>query len=129
MPDTETDNRRKWIGRILFSLGILWGVAPMISLPLILFGIGSSNESGDLILAGLFNGMTVLPASALAFWNRKTASWWLIADAVLMAMVGSKNLSNPSTRVTTLIMAVLVTGLLGGFGLYSEKRQWPPLLD
>lgn len=128
MPDTETDDRKKLVGRILFSLGILWGVIPMVSLPMIVFGIGS-NESGDLILAGLFNGMTVLPASVLAFWKRKTASWWLIADAFAMAMVGSVHFSNPAIGGPALAMTILAPAILGGFGLFCEKKQWPPLLD
>jgi hypothetical protein len=105
-----------------------WGVIPLISLPMILFAFGGP-EPGDLVLAGLFNGMTVLPASALAFWKRRVASWWLIADAFVVAMVSFNHLSSYVTQGSELIVGILVPALLGGFGLFSEKEKWPTLLD
>jgi len=128
MADAEKDDRRRLVSRILFSLGMLWGIVPMVSLPVMIFMIGGPQPS-DLALAGLFNGLTVLPASALAFWKRRLASWWLIADAFVVAMVGLNHLSNPATRGLELTMAVLVPGLVGAFGLYSERSGWPALLD
>jgi hypothetical protein len=128
MPAKLTDERKRLWSRIIFLLGMLWGVIPLISLPMILFAI-SSPQPGDLTLAGLVNGMTILPASALAFWKRRLASWWLIADAFVVAMVGSNHLSNYAMHGSELIMGVLVPALLGGFGLFSEKERWPTLLD
>jgi hypothetical protein len=128
MPGTEKDDRKRLWSRIIFLLGMAWGVIPLISLPMILFAFGGP-EPGDLVLAGLFNGMTVLPASALAFWKRRVASWWLIADAFVVAMVSFNHLSSYVTQGSELIVGILVPALLGGFGLFSEKEKWPTLLD
>ncbi len=128
MPDIATGSRKKLLSQIVFSVGILLGIVPLISLPMMLL-IAGGRQPADMALAGLFNGMTILPASAMAFWKRKLASWWLIADAFVVATVGLDHLSNPATHGSALIMSVLVPGLLGAFGLYSEKSGWPMLLD
>jgi hypothetical protein len=107
---------------------MLWGAIPFISLPMILFMI-SSGTSASLILAQGFNGLTILPACALAFLNRKIASWWLIADAVVIAYVGLNHPAQSAVPGWEFVIGAAVAALLGGFGLMSEKQGWPLLMD
>jgi len=122
------DDLRRFWSRLVYFLGMMAGFLPLITLPANLFTIGSTNPA-IVAFAQVFNAATVLPASALAYWQRRVASLWLTVDAMLGIFAG---MEHPVKGVENWILFALTVGiplLLGGFGLITEWTGWPPLLD
>lgn len=65
--------------RSLLVMGILWGIIPLVTLPFIIRG---TNDSSLDILAAISNGLTIFPASVLAFWHRRIACVWLSINGI-----------------------------------------------
>jgi hypothetical protein len=107
---------------------MLWGFIPLISLPGLVFTIGSNDMTSN-ILAEVLNGLTILPASVMVFWRRKLASWWLIADAVVIFYAVLRQVPSGRHDRWIAVMVIAVPLFLGCFGLFTEKLGWPPLLD
>jgi hypothetical protein len=123
---TDKEKQQRLWSRLIFFLGMLWGLAPFISLPFMMLMTGNNRPTSE-VFASAFNGITVLPASVLAFRKRKIASWWLIADAVVTA---SATLEHPSNgHFLGSLLGIAAPLALGSFGLFSERHDWPPLLD
>jgi hypothetical protein len=111
--------------RCLLVAGMLLGGMPFIMTPLVLRGM---SEGFPNLVAAVFNGLTVLPASALAFWHRRTACIWLSINAVVL-VAGWAGLAHTGRQFD-------VGGLLGVCGSialalcldFIEFRRWPGAL-
>ena len=116
---------RRFNLRCLLVAGMLLGGMPFITAPLALRGITVAYPN---LFAAVLNGLTVLPASALAFWHRRIACIWLSLNAVVL-FVSLDRLTHFSGQVN-------VVGLLGACGSISlalcldfmELRRWPRAL-
>jgi hypothetical protein len=74
---------RRFNLRCLLVAGMLLGGMPFITAPLVLAGMSAGYPN----LAGaVFNGLTVLPAAALAFWHRRAACFWLTVNAGVLVV-------------------------------------------
>jgi hypothetical protein len=117
--------RQFWL-RVLLVLGLLLGGMPFITAPL---AFGGMNETPLDVFAAVFNGFTVLPACALAFWHRRGACIWLTVNAATMVTAISLNMER--TRHFNL------GALIGAAGPvfvalcldYMELRRWPAALN
>jgi len=100
----------------------MWGVIPLISTPFIVRGYGDSSFDDWAVVV---NSLTITPASALAFWHRRIACYWLtINGALVMISMCSYVLRTQDYRVGALVGA-------GVSVLYAltldviEIRHWP----
>ena len=112
--------------RSLLVAGMLWGGMPFVTGPLVAQGTGQSHFA---IAAALFGSFTILPASALAFWHRRTACVWLTANAVIILAVWGDSL-----RAGHLINVTESIGIAGSVALavsldFMEFRRWPGALQ
>ena len=111
--------------RMVFGAGVIWGFFPLISVPFLFLG-GSDGLLADYAL--LLTCMTILPASLLAFWFRRTACFVLCAAALLdLCAVVFGRLIVPGHGNTALAF-VVSSGLLALFALAAELFRWPPVL-
>jgi hypothetical protein len=116
---------RRFNLRCLLVAGMLLGGMPFIMAPLALRGIVGAYPN---LFAAVFNGLSVLPASALAFWHRRIACIWLSINAVIL-VVGWIGLAHTGRQFD-------VAGLLGPCGSvalalcldFIELRRWPGAL-
>ncbi len=104
---------------------MLVGGMPFIMAPLILKGM---SEGFPNLFAAVFNGLSVLPASALAFWHRRMACIWLSINAAILA-IGWIGLAHTGRQFD--VGALL--GPCGSIGLalcldFIELRRWPGAL-
>ncbi len=98
---------------------------PFIMTPVVLRGM---SEAYPNLYAAIFNGLSVLPASALAFWHRRIACIWLSLNAVILVAAWAELAHNGRQ--------FHVGGLLtmcGSIGValcldYMELRRWPGAL-
>jgi hypothetical protein len=118
--DDKLSLQRFWLRALLLG-GMLWGAIPLINLPFITRG---SQDSTFLISAVILNGLTITPASALAFWHRRIACIWLTINGVLvMIAMSSYVLRTQEYRVGAMVGA-------GVSALYAltldmiEIRHW-----
>lgn len=103
-------------------MGMLWGFLPFIMAPFI--SRGAYDSSFD-ILASVLNSLTVLPASALAFWYRRIACVWLSVNAVVLATALGTYLRRTG-RFDGLMMAEVAGPVLMAICLdVMEARHWP----
>jgi hypothetical protein len=82
----DKSSQQRFLLRVLLLEGLVWGVVPLITLPFITRG---SQESSFDVWAVIVNGVTVTPASALAFWHRRIACIWLTINGVLVVIAVS----------------------------------------
>jgi energy-coupling factor transporter transmembrane protein EcfT len=111
--------------RCLLVAGMLLGGMPFIMTPLVLHGM---SEGMPNVFAAVFNGLSVLPASALAFWHRRIACIWLSINAAIL-VVGWIGLIHTGWQFD--LGAIL--GPCGSIALalcldYVEIRRWPGAL-
>jgi hypothetical protein len=116
---------RRFNLRCLLVAGMLLGGLPFITAPLVLRGIIAGYPS---LYAAVFNGLTVLPASALAFWHRRTACIWLSVNAAIL-VVSWVGLAHTGRQFDV----VGLLGVCGSIGLaicldFVELRGWPKAL-
>lgn len=123
--DGESRDRQFWM-RVLLIGGFLCGTLPLITIPLVL---RDTNINAFEMLALIFNGLSVLPASALAFWHRRIASVWLTIDAgvVTAALVNSFRGGGrfDAEETAWLIGSIAVAVCLD----FMEFRRWPEALQ
>jgi hypothetical protein len=111
---------RFWL-RVLLLGGLVWGVIPLITLPFITRGL---QESSFDVWAVIVNGLTVTPASVLAFWHRRLACIWLtINGALVVTAVGSYVLRTQEYRVGA-IAGASVSALYAIALDLVELRKW-----
>ncbi len=124
--DEEKKRMRQFWLRVLLVLGMLWGGMPFITTPLIFRG---PSGPGFDVFAAVFNGLTVLPACALAFWHRRGACIWLSLNAASVAV--AVTLTMTRTRHVDLVALVGAAGpvLLALILDYMELLRWPTALE
>ncbi|MHB8302741.1 MAG: hypothetical protein ACYDC6_07905 [Acidobacteriaceae bacterium] len=135
MNDTEQQFRlRRFWGVAVFSLGIFWGLASLVYLPIAAVTSiqGSSWLEAGVLLTG---GIVTLAASAGAFYRRRIASrLLLLVGPVLLAIaagaqvLGRQSASGP-INIVLLFLSGAVAFSLGLFGWTTERRSWPPLRE
>jgi len=122
------DDLRRFWSRLIYFLGMMVGLIPLITLPAHLFVISTTNPA-SVAVARALNAMTVLPASALAYKQRKIAAWWLVLDAAVCIFAGIEHPAKGMQNWVLLILAVGIPLFLGGFGVITGWAGWPPLLE
>jgi hypothetical protein len=115
-----------------FSLGLLWGVANLVYLPVAALTsfVGSSWFEVIIIFAG---GLLSFSASIVAFYRRRTASLVLLSGGlILLVLAVYRHLSFPSgthgiVNLSLLFLSGAVAILLGMFGIVTDRKGWPTL--
>ncbi len=122
--DEKTLLRRFYLRTFLVA-GMLLGGMPFIMTPLVLKGISVGFPN---VFAAACNGLSVLPASALAFWHRRIACIWLTVNAAVQ-VVGWARLWHTGRPFD----AGGLFGMGGSIALaicldFMELRRWPSAL-
>ena len=128
----EREDLRRFWGRVVFAVGMLAGMSPMAVPPLAISNLGQQTARLE-VLALIAFSVTVLPASILAFWHRRTATAWLlltgVATMVLLLteqhVLGARGIA-PDYGSDYLFLIPLALGI---FGMVTGWMGWPPLLD
>ena len=121
----EAGLQRFWL-RCLLAAGVMWGIIPLITLPFITHGNIDSTLD---VWAAVVNGLTVSPASVLAFWRRRPACIWLTINAgVVATSLTLFVLRNHDYRVGSIIGSCLSVSLAVLLDV-MEIRRWPGALD
>ncbi len=123
------DDMRRFWSRLVYFLGMMAGFLPLLTLPVNLSSISSANP-GIVTFAAVLNAATVLPASALAYWQRRAASIWLMVDAVIGIFARVKYpVKGGENWALFGMLGVGIPLFLGGFGLITQWMGWLPLLE
>lgn len=130
--EEEKQELRRFWGRVVFAIGLGTGMFPMAVPPLALSNLGEHTAMLELVALIVFS-VSVLPASVLAFWHRRTASAWLLLAGVMTAalvlteqhVLGARGTA-PDYGSDYLFVIPLALGL---FGIFTEWKGWPPLLE
>lgn len=109
--------------RSLLVMGILWGIIPLVTLPFIIRG---TNDSSLDILAAISNGLTIFPASVLAFWHRRIACVWLSINGILVVTSVALFTLRTHEYQSNAIIGAAVSVLLAVSLVLMEIQQWPP---
>jgi len=122
----ENFERRQFLLRTLLVIGLLWGFLPFITVPFITRG---ANDTYFDVCASVVNSLTILPASALAFWHRRIACVWLSVNGAMLAVA----LVNFLLR-THQYHAGMIAQVAGPIALalcldIMEARGWPPAVN
>ncbi len=114
-----------WL-RVVLTIGMLWGTMPPITIGFVIL-----NWKGpSLVLAALvFNAFTVLPASVLAFWHRRTACVWLSMNAVLAVAALAVAAGRPQLLDVPEIAALAGPVILACALDFMQIKGWPGALD
>lgn len=130
--DEEREDLRRFWGRVTFFAGMLAGMTPMAVPPLALSTLGPHTAMLELMALMVFS-VSVLPASVLAFWQRRVATAWLLLAGVAAAVLV---LTEQHVLAARGIAAdygsdylFVVPLALGVFGIVTEAGRWPSLLD
>jgi FtsH-binding integral membrane protein len=132
-PEIQQQLQRFW-GRVAFALGILWGFANLIYVPVVVLTTLRGGSVAEVILIAC-GGMLLFWSSIRAFFHRKGASLVLLVGGVFFLAVGLLLPLLPVAHTTgldhrILVLAAAVAALaLAGFGLVTERLGWPPLRD
>lgn len=129
--DQQFRLRRFW-GTTAFSLGVLWGMANLIYLPVAALTsiVGSSWLEVAVIFAG---GLLSFTGSGGAFIRRRLASFALLTGGIfllLLAIAGQSVLPDNTHGAINLFLLYLAGAVpvgLAVFGMITERKGWPPL--
>jgi hypothetical protein len=121
----NSGEKQFWL-RVLLFAGLLWGTSVLIKIPFI---IRDEHDSWFTVFVAVLNGLTILPATALAFWHRRIACIWLSLDVVLVivAMILYRHQGahiDPGEFIGLSITFALAVCLN-----WYELRRWPMALD
>ncbi|MGD0911387.1 MAG: hypothetical protein ABR928_05795 [Terracidiphilus sp.] len=121
----EKAQLRRFNLRCLLVAGMLLGGLPFIEAPLALHGIVAAYPT---LFAAIFNGLSVLPASAYAFWRRRIACIWLSINAAVQIVCWA-GLGHTGRQFDP----VGIAGICGSIALalcldFMEFRRWPAAL-
>lgn len=132
MSQEEQEDLRRFWGRVVFAVGLLVGMFPMAVPPLAVANLGVHTAMLEVTALVVFS-VSVLPASALAFWHRREATaWLLLAGVAAAALVLTEQHVLAARRIAPdygsdyLFVFPLALGL---FGLATEWMGWPRLLE
>jgi hypothetical protein len=123
--DEQNRLRQFWL-RVLLALGIFWGIIPLVT---VLFIFRGKNDSTFDVLAAVFNSLTILPASVLAFWHRRTACIWLTVNGAILVTAFTSFVSRTHEYGLGTLFGIGVPVLIAGFLDWMEIRRWPDALD
>jgi hypothetical protein len=127
--DTRNEERLRlrqfWL-RVLLALGMLWGTMPLITAPLVFRG---ANDTSFDVFAGVFNGLTILPACALAFWHRRVACIWLSVNAATVVIAMSSSMGRTREFPLGAMIGVAVSVFVALCLDYMELWRWPSALE
>ena len=117
--------RQLWL-RTLLVIGLVWGLTPLITLPFITRGM---NDSTLDVWAAISNGLTLLPASVLAFYHRRLACIWLsVNGALVVTSMSTYVLRTHSHPVASMIGAGVSAAVAVSLDV-MEVQGWPEALD
>lgn len=120
---TEREVDQQFWQRCCAALGMMWGLIPLITLP---FMFVAPNDSQLGLLAVVFNGLTLLPASILALWHRRIACILMTVNALLIAIALPEDaIHNHERYGAGIIIGAAVPVLLAIFFDIAEVRKWP----
>ena len=124
---TGSDLTLVMLQRAVFGAGVVFGLLPLLSTPLLFLGGSGSTPFADGTL--LLICLSVMPASLLAFWFRSAAALWLGITALAsgVALLFGR-LYVPDHGDTSLVFAVS-SMVMGSFAALAELRRWPPALQ
>jgi hypothetical protein len=132
--DSEQQFRlRLFWGQVVFSLGILWGVANIVYCPVAAMTsiVGSSWLEVAIVLAG---GLLATVASIQAFYRRISAARTLLFGGIVLLLVAfAGQFSVPdfgahgAMNLTLLFLSGSVACSLGLFGWITDLKGWPAL--
>lgn len=122
------DDLRRFWSRLVYFVGMLAGFLPLITAPVSFLSISGASPA-ILVFAQVLNAVTVLPASALAYWKRRAASIWLVADAAIGIFAVIQHAPKGTSNWVEYGLAIGIPLFLGGFGLITEWMGWVPLLE
>jgi hypothetical protein len=123
--DYQSRLRKFWV-RIVLAFGIFWGIIPFITVTFITRGM---NDSVLDVLAPVFSSLTILPASILGFWHRRSACVWLSANAALTLPVAVRVLRRNHQYGLGTIISLAVPVLIAILLDFMEIKHWPGALD
>ncbi len=129
--EERQDLQRFW-GRVAFVLGMGAGLFPLAVPPLAVSSLGEHTAMLE-VLALIVFSVSVLPASVLAFWHRREAAAWLllagVAAAALMLteqhVLAARGIASDYGSDYLFVLPLA----LGLFGILTEWKSWPPLLE
>ena len=132
-PEQLARLRRFW-GATIFALGIFWGLANIVYCPVAALTsiVGSSWLEVGIILLG---GLLTFIFSIVAFYRRRTASFYLfLGGFLLLTLTVCAHLLLPihARGIINLCLVFLAGGVplaLGLFGAITDYNQWPTLRD
>ncbi len=113
--------------RTVLTVGLIWGGFLLVQLLVFAITPGSQGTLLD-TLAVVINCLTVGPASLLAFWHRRAACVWLVADGTFIAATTTRFTLRAHTYDWPLILGVLLSIALAICLLVMEARRWPGAL-
>lgn len=129
----ERQELRRFWGRVVFTAGMVAGLLPFAIPPIAISSLGQQTARLEVVALVAFS-VTVLPASIVAFWHRRLASLWLLlagllAAAALLAEQHAFSVARTMTPDYASDYLFAVPLLLAIFGIFTEWKGWPPLLD
>jgi Na+-driven multidrug efflux pump len=117
--------RQFWLG-VLLALGILWGTGIFVTVPLVFRG---ANDTSFDVFASVFNGLTILPACALAFWHRRVACIWLSVNAAMVAIAMISSIARTREFSLVAMVGAAVSVCVALCLDYMELWRWPTALE
>jgi hypothetical protein len=123
--DEKLRLRQFWL-RVLLALGMLWGTGIFIMVPLVFRG---ANDTSFDVFAAVFNGLTILPACALAFWHRRVACIWLSANAATVVIAATSWMGRTREFPVGPVIGVAVSVFVALCLDYMELWRWPAALQ
>jgi hypothetical protein len=123
---TEESRLQQFWLRCLLAVGIIWGIIPLITLLFITRGHADSTLD---VWAAVLNGLTIFPASMLAFWHRRPACVWLTVNAGLIFTSMTLFVFRTHEYRVGSIIGAGVSVLLAVLLDVAEARRWPGALD
>jgi len=130
-----SDTVKRVLTLVVFSLGFASGIWGCLGIPAFSFTIGA-NDSPQAVWACFLAFGTTLPASVLAFWQRRIAGLWFIAVGIffMYGMLAQRAymidvVHSPQASIhETLTQWAPYTDwllLLGLFALITDLLRWP----
>ena len=121
----DREKLRRFYQRWILGFGIAWGIQLLITLP---FVVGGERDFGLRIDAVILNGITLSPASVLAFWHRRLASVWLTGNAGLLIVAILHDPFRARALSPAALIGILVPVALASAVTIMELQHWPSAL-
>jgi len=134
MQSEETTQRfQRNISRFVFGAAFVWGCVSTIAALWSSFTLGV-NDTAPEVGALIFYVLSFVPASLLVFWKRRIASAWFISLAIVCLtgftyQMHTQHEDSLQIMLRILFIAFVPPFALGIFGLITDNKSWPKLLD